>query len=205
MENFLLYLITFILAGIFSVLEILNIKYRKIAAFILTSPALYSYAIFFGLIGAGILWSVQNNKMFGDVSLLPGSESSFAKAILIGVFTKAFFDLKIFSFSIGPDKAFPVGIKTFSHFVEEPLLSKMEVHWFKNYSKFIDKVNAQHQSKTVDEIHNLVVDRLQNFPDESRVVAFLNGEFNKVTTKKDKYSLVMREFGKDVFCQVFQC
>lgn len=204
MENIVYYIVAFLLAGTFSILEIINIKYRKIAAFIISSPALYGYAAFFGLLGTGILWSVQN-EVFGNVIFLPGSENHLTQAILIGIFTKAFFDLKIFSFSIGPDKTFPVGIKTFSHFIEEPLLSKIEVHWFRNYSNFIDRVNAQYQTSTVEDIHNLVVEKLQNFPDEQRVLAFLKGDFDKVTEKRDKYSLVMREFGKDVFCQVFQC
>ena len=118
---------------------------------------------------------------------------------------KAFFDIKIFSFSIGPDRTFPVGIKTVSHFIEDPLLSKMEVDWFKNYSRFIEDVEVKYKGQTVDDIHNLVIDKLRDFPDGGRVVAFIKGDFDKVPTKRDKYSLVMREFGKDVFCQIFGC
>lgn len=205
MEQTLPYLIAFVFGALFSVFDVLSIKYRKISTFIYNSISLYAYAVCFGVFGTLIFGLLRNGLLGSEVFFTGMGENIYIQAAFVGIFTKAFFDIKIFSFSTGQDKTFPVGIKTISHFIEEPLLSKMEVDWFKNYSRFIKVVEGKYQNQTVNDIHNLVVDRLQNFPDDKRVVGFIGGEFDKVITKRDKYSLVMREFGKEVFCQIFDC
>lgn len=205
MDQMLPYLIAFVFGGIFSVLDVISIKYRKISAFIYKSYFLYLYAICFGTFGVLILSLIRSGLLGSEIVFSDFGNDTIIQAACVGIFTKAFFDIKIFSFSTGPDKTFPVGIKTLSHFVEEPLLSRMEIDWFKNYSRFIQSVEQKYQNSSVNDIHNLVVDKLQNFPDDKRVVGFIKGEFDKVTTKRDKYALVMREFGKVVFCQIFDC
>jgi hypothetical protein len=205
MQTVVPYTIAFILGAMFSILDVVSVKYHKISAFIYNSISLYVYAGCYGLFAILILALFSEGILKTDALTATIGSNVYLQAAMIGIFTKAFFDIKIFSFSISQDRTFPVGIKTFSHFIEDPLLSNMEIDWFKSYSRFIAQVESKYPNRTVIDIHNLAVDKLRAFPDTNRVVVFLKGEFDKATDKRDKYSLVMRDFGKDVFCQVFDC
>lgn len=206
MENLLALAIAFLIGGIFSTLEVITIRYRKIASFISYSPFLYLHAIFFGVVSLAILYGLQN-KMLGDVAVTQTAGApvnGYIQAFIVGILTKSFLDIKIFSISSG-EKSTPIGIKTITNFFEEPILSKIEADWFKNYNKFILLVDQTHAAKTKEQINNMVVDALATFPDRNRALIFLNGPFSQARDKREQFSLVMREFGKEVFCEIFQC
>ncbi len=197
-------LCAFISGSIFSVIELFTIRYNKISDFIITSRALYIYAFFYGALAVGVYMFAKTPML----QYIPFDGIGFKQifgAILIGLSIKAITDLKVFSLNVGNNKTYPVGLKSFTQSFDNYMLSKVEFHWFRSYSAFISLVEAQYQNNSANDIHNIVVDSLQHFPDNKRVVTFLSGQFNQADNKRDKFSLVMREFGKQVFCEIFNC
>ena len=206
MENYIALTIAFFIGAFFATIEIITIRYRRIATFITFSPFLYLHALFFGAISLAILFCFQN-KMFGDVSITQAAGFNgnvYAEAFIVGLLTRSFMDIKLFNIANG-NKATPIGIKTISDWFEEPLLSRIEADWFKTYNKFIGGVETKYAAETKEQINNMVVDALASFPDTNRALLFLNGSFSQARDKREQFSLVMREFGKEVFCEIFRC
>jgi hypothetical protein len=207
METLIPLAVTFFIGAIVSMFDILTLKYRKVSAFLVSSPYLYVYAVFFGVISILVLWCLQNNifpamPLDGNASFL---SNAYVQAFIVGMLTKSFLDIKIFSIANGTSKSTPIGVKTLTVIFEEPLLDKIESEWFKNFSRFIDMVEQKYQDKVVADINNIVVSKLRNFPDSNRAVIFLNGSFAQAIDKREQFTLVMREFGKGVFCEIFNC
>ena len=195
--------LAFVVGGLLSVNEIVNIRYKKIAVFILSSPFLYLYAVLFGLLSALFLYLIQSGAISQD--LVQGTEGNlYMTAFAVGMCTRAFFDIKLFNVPTGGDKPFSVGVKTITQFVEDPLLGRIDSHWFKHYREFIKEVENKYNDKTTEEVHNKAVEGLKDFPDQARVLAFLSGAFASAEVKKDKFGLVITEFGTRVFCQIFE-
>lgn len=137
-------LLALAIAFLIASLELITSKYPRTFFLLRGSWALYSYAAIYGLIGFGITLAIDSVTRHGAITLEgPGVANPWVQAVVIGVSTKAFLHIRLFSVSTGRD-SFPVGMETLVQIFEPWLLRTIELAHFNALRGFLESRAARY-------------------------------------------------------------
>ena len=105
-------ILAFIIADCISVLELITSKYPRTFFLLKKCPALYIYAVIYGVIGFAVMLGLNYLVSQKAVTLEGlGLSNPWWQAVAIGLSVKAFLHLRIFSVGVGA-QTFPIGTET---------------------------------------------------------------------------------------------
>src|ERR1700736_1601035 len=104
--------LAFVIASFIAALELITSKYPRTFFLLKRCPALYVYALIYGLIGLGVMLGLNYLVSQKAVTLEGfGLSNPWWQAVAIGLSVKAFLHLRIFSVGVG-GQSFPIGTET---------------------------------------------------------------------------------------------
>lgn len=204
MSSYLPPLISFTIGTLMTLGELLTSKYPRTSFLLLRrSWALYLYAVIYGVISLGVMLVFKPLSEAGYVKLAGlGLSNIWVRAIVVGVATKAFLHISLFSVggsSIG-SKPIPLGTETIVHLFEPWLLETIILDDFNAVKEFIGKAVAHYPDLAA--VKQTMIEELpQNLPKENIVA--LKEDLNTKTSVGGAMELYLRSLGSGTFKRVF--
>lgn len=130
-------ILAFLIAACIAVLELITSKYPRTFFLLKKCPALYIYAVIYGVIGFAVMLGLNYLVSQKAVTLEGlGLSNPWWQAVAIGLSVKAFLHLRIFSVGVGA-QTFPIGTETIVQLFEPWLLRTTELYHFNAGQYFI--------------------------------------------------------------------
>lgn len=136
-------LLAFAIAGLICFLELVTSKYPRTTFLVLKCKALYAYCLIYAALAALI---VQLLPVLGGQLQIEGlgAGNRWVEAVMVGVATKAFLHIRLFSVTTAPGRTFPVGFESLIALVEPWLLQTIDLHHFAEARSFLRDRVARH-------------------------------------------------------------
>jgi hypothetical protein len=144
MEKLLPALLAFLIAAVFTALELTTSKYPRTIFLIGKCRHLYVYVAIYGLLSFGTLLGLDALVAAKKITLEGiGLESIWVKAVIVGLSTKALLHISLYNLSVGA-KSFPLGTETIVQLFEPWLLEEIFLFEFNEVSTFIAPRRAKY-------------------------------------------------------------
>jgi hypothetical protein len=215
MEQLLTALIAFIIGGIVSFFELVTSKYPRTIFLLLKSKKLWLYVLIYGTISFCIML-LFDFLVAKEIITIKGLESGennllkafWLKALIVGVSTKAFLHIRIFSANVG-SQSIPIGIETIVQIFEPWLLQEIELDEFNLIRDYIEPTKHQYTENNENQNNNLQIVKdkiLENLPRKFRGNerdGFIR-DLDKINTVSEAMELYLTTFGKSNFERTFR-
>lgn len=175
-------------------------KYPRTIFLVKKCRYLYVYVAIYGLMSFGALLGLNALVEAKKITLEGvGLQSIWVKSIIVGLSTKAFLHISLFSLSVG-GKAFPLGTETIVQIFEPWLLEEIFLFEFNAVSDFI----AHHATRYTDlaTVKTTIKGNLPaNFTGPERIG--FEADVDAKTSVTAAMEVYLRRFGKRNFTRVF--
>ena len=135
-----------VLASVITLIELVTSKYPRTCHFLFKkSWKLYTYSIIYGGIAFFFMLLLDSGliKLEGL-----GISNIWIQAILVGISTKAFLHIRLFSATIG-SQSFPIGMETILLVFEPWLLEEIKLEEFNAVKEFVSNAETKYSSLEV--------------------------------------------------------
>jgi len=213
MNSFLIAILAFIVAYSVTLIERVTSHHPRTYQFILTSVSLHIYAIIYGLIGTFIFVSVsilQTEDLLTIKGL--GLSNQFWLAFLIGLSTKGFLGIRLFTVNDG-SSSFPVGLESLVQLFEPWCIENLDLHEFNSIRSYIEsksegflkgKEKAEIQpEKALADVKFLIEKNMPRKWSYQKKGAF-KIDLEEKETMIEAMELFLYEAGKETFERVFK-
>ncbi len=200
MGNVLPATLAFLIAALFTALELLTSKYPRTLFLLKKCRALYAYVGIYGLLSLLVLLGLNALTEAGKVTLEGiGLQSPWVKAIVVGLSTKAFLHINLFSVSVGT-RAVPLGTETIVQLFEPWLLEEIYLYEFNAVSDFIaPRANKYPDLVAVKTKIKANLPQSLSGPERMGFEAGVDAQ----TSVSSAMEVYLRRFGKTNFLRVF--
>ena len=132
------YILTFLVAFVFTLTELLSNEYPMTFRFLKKSKSLYGYGASYGLTSIAFLWTMHYlglysclmTTIFGNI---------WVQAIVMGLITKALLHVSIFRAD-----SIPIGLETFANIFEPRLLKQIGLDEYNARQRFVRATQARY-------------------------------------------------------------
>ncbi len=197
MPNLLVALFAGILAFFITLIELVTSEYPRTCYFLFKkSWKLYFYSIIYSAIAFAIMfWLLESGiiKLEGV-----GTSNIWVQAILVGISTKAFLHIRLFSATVGSE-SFPIGTETILQVFEPWLLTEIKLEEFNAVKEFIG--NAETKYSSLEAVKTKIMENIPSISDKDKVIFKL--DLDTKTTVSEAMELYLRKFGKKSFSRIF--
>ena len=122
--------LAFVIATFLALLELVTSKYPQTFFLLRKSPAIYGYALIYGVMAFGVTLGIGALIKAGSIKLQGiGLANVWVQVAAIGISFKALLHIRLFSVGLGSE-SFPVGIETLVQLFEPWLLRMVELKEF---------------------------------------------------------------------------
>lgn len=185
-------------------LELVTLRYSR-QFFLLwnKSWALYVYALMYGIVALLITFGLNQLEIGGAINLQGiGLSNPWIRAVAIGVFTKAFFHMRLFNIPVGSfgTQSFPIGLETIVQVFEPQLLKTIELHEFNAVRQYIEPRAAKY--KDLATVRAKINENIPRTFTESEKSA-IRADIDKQNTIVEAMELYLVTLGKSNFDRVF--
>lgn len=152
--------IAFFIAYFFTILELITSEYPRTYSFILKKASLHIYGIVYGLFALVIVVILGLLLKSGSIKIEGlGLSNPWWKAILIGLSTKGFLKIKLFTVNVGSNP-FPIGIDSIVQIFEPWLLETIRLNEYNAVRKFLEIKVEQYSNLNLDDMKNKMKDNI---------------------------------------------
>jgi hypothetical protein len=200
MDDFAPSMLALFVASLVTGLELLTSKYPRTVFSLTKCRPLYAYLLIYGLISLAFMLGLDALIAGKKVTLEGvGLQSRWVRAVVVGLSTKAFLHINLFSIAVGP-KTFPLGTETIVQLFEPWLLEEIYLYEFAAVSDFVDQIAARHTDLAI--VKSRIKGNLpQTFVGAERAGFELSVDTQ--TSVKSALELYLRRFGKTNLTRVF--
>ncbi len=195
-------LLAFFLAYLFAILELITSKYRRTYSFIIKKYPLHIYGIIYGSFAFIIVLVLDSLIQSGSIKIEGlGLSNIWWKATLIGISTKGFLKIKLFTVNVG-SSSFPIGIDSLVQLFEPWLLETIQLDEFNEVRNFLqDKVDL-YSDLNLDDIKKKMENNIPNtLKDKDKKVFELDlSEAKEPIVAMERY---LARFGRETLERVF--
>ncbi|MGD1920146.1 MAG: hypothetical protein ACFCAD_15415 [Pleurocapsa sp.] len=195
-------LLAFFIAYLFTILELITSKYPRTSSFIIKKQSLHIYGIIYGFFAFFIVFVLDTLIESGSVKIEGlGLSNPWWKAVLIGIGTKGFLKIKLFTVNAG-SYPFPVGIDSIVQIFEPWLLRTIELNEFNEVRNYVENKVNQYSNLSTDEIKAKITNNIPGTLKENEKKLF---EYDLKEKKEsiDAMELYLTRFGKETLERVF--
>lgn len=195
-------LLAFFVAYLFTILELITSNYPRTSSFIIKKPALHIYGIIYGFFALAIAFVLDTLIKSGSVKIEGlGLSNPWWKAILIGIGTKGFLKIKLFTVNVGSNP-FPVGIDSIVQIFEPWLLNTIKLNEYNEVRKFLERKAGQYRNLSIDEIKAKINNNIPGTLQENEKKAF-KFDLDEKQEAVDAMELYLSTFGRETLERVF--
>jgi hypothetical protein len=192
--------LSLVIAGVFTLLELVTSKYPRTFSRLKASWQLWLFGLSYGAIALlitlllGFLTSAGTVKLEGI-----GLSSPWGQAIAVGLSTKAFLHIRFFTLGVGT-QSFPVGIETVVQVFEPWLLREIELAEFNTVREYVTPRAVRYNN--LNSVRTTIKQDLpQSFPSQEK--AAFEADLDKTTTPLQALELYLRLIGQRSFDRLF--
>lgn len=195
-------LLAFFVAYLFTILELITSEYPRTYSFIIKKISLHSYGIIYGLFALIIVLILDTLTQSGSITIKGlGLSNIWWKAIIVGISTKGFLKIKLFTVNVGSNP-FPIGIDSLVQIFEPWLLETIRLNEYNEVRKFLeDKVN-QYRNLNIDDVKKKMVNNIPRTlkAKDKKVFKLDLSEMEEIIEAMELY---LSAFGRETLERVF--
>lgn len=192
----------FMCACVFTGLELLTSRYPNTWFLVVKKLSLYLYCgiygffALFGFLFFDRLMSSGTLRIDGF-----GLESSWGRAIFVGLFTKAIMQLNLYTITSGTS-SMPIGLQTIVQIFEPYLLRQILLDEFNAVRQLVRPIASKAKYKDINQVRDKIRQNIPETLSPQERVAFLN-EIDKDLQVHEAMERFLRFLGKSTFKRVF--
>ncbi len=193
-----------IIAFLTTLLGLITSRYPRTYFLVAKCPSLYIYCLIYGIIGFVVTLGLD---ALIDANLLEisglGTDNPWVRSIAIGISSKAFLNLELFSFSsTGSGTTSPVGLKSLVAIFEPWLMESIELYEHSNMRELVGE-RAETIKISLSEAQDRAIRDLPERILDKKVVTALKVDIQQKGSIEEVMELYLREFGRKNFDRVF--
>lgn len=195
-------LIAFFIAYFFTVLELVTSKYPRTYSFIIKKISLHIYGVIYGVFALTIIFVLNLLLQSGSIKIEGlGLSNPLWKATLIGLSTKGFLKIKLFTVNVGTNP-FPIGIDTIVQIFEPWLLEEISLNEYNAVRNYLENKVALYSHLSLENVKDKIKDNIpRNLKEKDKKVFKL--DLSETTTAIDAMELYLATFGRETLERVF--
>ncbi len=203
MAIFLSAILAFVVASIFTAIELLTTDYPR-TYFVFTPSnglALYGYSAIYGAIAFGVVLGLDGLTAAGFVQIEGfGVGNLWVRAIIVGLSVKAFLHIRLVSVNTGGPQPFPIGLETLVQIFEPWLLRTIYLDEWNGVRAYVTPRAQQYTD--LEEARQRIAQNLPERLGEAERAAFL-ADMDQAQTVQVLMSRYLRLLGRETFNGTF--
>ena len=194
--------VAFFIAYFFTVLELITSEYPRTYSFIFKKASLHGYGVIYGLFAFIIVIVLDSLQKSGSIKIEGlGLSNIWWKAILIGLSTKGFLKIKLFTVNVGTNP-FPIGIDSIVQIFEPWLLETIRLNEYNEVRKYLEKKVNQYGNLNIEDLKKKMKSNIpRTLKDKDKKVFKL--DLSEAAESIDAMELYLASFGKESLERVF--
>ncbi|MEP7375289.1 MAG: hypothetical protein ABI675_17950 [Chitinophagaceae bacterium] len=191
----MLLLVTFITAFIFTYINVFNSKKFGNYFFLIRSAwSVLFYCFIYGLIGM-LLFVILKEGVISIDTNNTKAYGPYLTAFATGVATKGVADIKFFDINI-QGEPFPIGLRSVTQFLDNQFDKQFDSIGFTRFLQFITPFQQKYEQTDLAHFKQRIIDVLASHPSNDKVAAFTTSVIEPAGSTKEILGGILREFGK---------